>query len=211
MYWSIPFETALAEAEIEYKEHSSPSIWVRFSVPAEEAARFGLPADKALSIVIWTTTPWTLPANLAVALNPDVEYVVADMGAERILVAAALLGQVATVAGLTSPPTVLKTVQGRALEHLAARHPFIDRPSPVVLADYVTTESGTGCVHTAPGHGAEDYQTGLKYGLEIYCPVADNGTYVDVYKRQASTVPMSWRWFGAASPEMSPCRATWIR
>jgi isoleucyl-tRNA synthetase len=179
VYWSIPFETALAEAEIEYKEHSSPSIWVRFSVPAEEAARFGLPADKALSIVIWTTTPWTLPANLAVALNPDVEYVVADMGAERILVAAALLGQVATVAGLTSPPTVLKTVQGRALEHLAARHPFIDRPSPVVLADYVTTESGTGCVHTAPGHGAEDYQTGLKYGLEIYCPVADNGTYVD--------------------------------
>jgi isoleucyl-tRNA synthetase len=179
VYWSIPFETALAEAEIEYKEHSSPSIWVRFSVPASEAARFGLPADKPLSIVIWTTTPWTLPANLAVALNPDVEYVVADTGTERILVAGALLGQVAAVAGLKTPPTVVKTVRGRALEHLAARHPFIDRPSPVVLADYVTTESGTGAVHTAPGHGTEDYQTGLKYGLEIYCPVADNGTYVD--------------------------------
>ena len=87
VYWSIPFETALAEAEVEYKEHSSPSIWVRFTIPAEEAARFGLPADKPLSIVIWTTTPWTIPANLAVALNPEVEYAVADLGTERIIVA----------------------------------------------------------------------------------------------------------------------------
>jgi len=179
VYWSIPFETALAEAEIEYKEHSSPSIWVRFPVPAAEAAKFGLPADKPLSIVIWTTTPWTLPANLAIAVNPEVEYVVADTGTERILVAAALLAKVAAAAALPAPPAVIATVAGRALEHLAARHPFIDRPSPVVLADYVTVESGTGCVHTAPGHGAEDYQTGLRYGLEIYCPVADNGTYVD--------------------------------
>ena len=179
VYWSIPFETALAEAEIEYREHSSPSIWVRFSIPDSEAARFGLPAGKPLSIVIWTTTPWTLPANLAVALNPEVDYVVADLGAERIVVAAALLPQVAAAAGLASAPEVLKTVPGRSLENLSARHPFIDRPSPVVLADYVTVDSGTGCVHTAPGHGSEDYQTGLRYGLEIYCPVADNGTYVD--------------------------------
>jgi isoleucyl-tRNA synthetase len=179
VYWSIPFETALAEAEVEYKEHSSPSIWVRFSVPAAEAARFGLPADKPLSIVIWTTTPWTLPANLAIALNPDVEYAVADLGAERILVASALLAQVAASAGLKAAPAVVKAVAGRALENLGARHPFIDRASPVVLADYVTVDSGTGCVHTAPGHGAEDYQTGLKYGLEIYCPVGDNGAYLD--------------------------------
>jgi isoleucyl-tRNA synthetase len=179
VYWSIPFETALAEAEIEYKEHSSPSIWVRFRVPAAEAARFGLPADKPLSIVIWTTTPWTIPANLAIALNPEVEYAVADLGEERIVVAAALLPQVAAAGGLKTPPLVVKSVQGRSLEHLGARHPFIDRASPVVLADYVTVESGTGAVHTAPGHGAEDYQTGLKYGLEIYCPVADDGTYVD--------------------------------
>jgi isoleucyl-tRNA synthetase len=179
VYWSIPFETALAEAEIEYKEHSSPSIWVRFKVSAAEAERFGLPSDKPLSIVIWTTTPWTIPANLAIALNPDVEYAVADLGDERIVVAAALLGQVAEAAGAKSAPVVLKSVQGRALEKLSTRHPFIDRPSPVVLADYVTVESGTGAVHTAPGHGAEDYQTGLRYGLEIYCPVADNGTYVD--------------------------------
>jgi len=179
VYWSIPFETALAEAEIEYKEHSSPSIWVRFKVPADEAARFGLPADKPLSIVIWTTTPWTLPANMAIALNPEVDYVVADTGEERIIVAGALLAQVATAAGLKAAPTIAMTVKGKALERLAARHPFIDRPSPVVLADYVTVESGTGAVHTAPGHGAEDYQTGLKYGLEVYCPVADNGTYID--------------------------------
>ena len=179
VYWSIPFETALAEAEVEYKDHSSPSIWVRFAVPASEAGKFGLPSDKPLSIVIWTTTPWTLPANLAVALNPEVEYAVADTGAERIIVAAALLGQVAAAAGLKEAPAVVATVAGRSLEKLAARHPFIDRPSPVVLADYVTTDTGTGAVHTAPGHGAEDYQTGLRYGLEIYCPVADNGTYVD--------------------------------
>jgi isoleucyl-tRNA synthetase len=179
VYWSIPFETALAEAEIEYKEHSSPSIWVRFKVPAAEAERFGLPSDKPLSIVIWTTTPWTIPANLAIALNPDVEYAVADLGDERIVVAAALLSQVAEAAATTSAPSVVKSVLGRTLEKLATRHPFIDRPSPVVLADYVTVESGTGAVHTAPGHGAEDYQTGLRYGLEIYCPVSDNGTYVN--------------------------------
>jgi isoleucyl-tRNA synthetase len=179
VYWSIPFETALAEAEVEYREHASPSIWVRFAVPAAEAARFGLPADKPLFIVIWTTTPWTLPANLAIALNPQVEYAVADLGAERILVAAPLLAQVAAAAGLKESPAVVKTAPGSALEHLGARHPFIDRASPVVLADYVTVDSGTGCVHTAPGHGAEDYQTGLKYGLEIYCPVGDNGAYLD--------------------------------
>jgi isoleucyl-tRNA synthetase len=179
VYWSIPFETALAEAEVEYKEHSSPSVWVRFRVPAEEAGRFGLPSDKPLSVVIWTTTPWTLPGNLAIALGPDVEYAVADAGPERIIVALALLGDVAKAAGMEPAPRVLKTVPGRALEHLGARHPFIDRASPVVLADYVTTESGTGCVHTAPGHGAEDYQTGLKYGLEIYCPVGDDGTFLD--------------------------------
>jgi isoleucyl-tRNA synthetase len=179
VYWSIPFETALAEAEVEYKEHSSPSIWVRFPVPAAEAARLGLPSDKPLSIVIWTTTPWTLPANLAVALHPDVDYVVADAGAERIIVAAALVGAVSAAAGWKEAPAVVATVPGRALEGLATRHPFIDRPSPVVLADYVTTDSGTGCVHTAPGHGAEDYQTGLRYKLEIYCPVGDNGAYLD--------------------------------
>jgi len=179
VYWSIPFETALAEAEIEYKDHVSPSIWVKFAVPPDEAAKFGLPADKPLFVVIWTTTPWTLPANLAIALHPEVNYVVADTGAERIVVAEALLAQVAEAAKLPAPPSIMLSMPGAALEKLAPRHPFIDRASPVVLADYVTTESGTGCVHTAPGHGAEDYLTGLKYKLEIYCPVGPDGRYLD--------------------------------
>ena len=179
VYWSIPFETALAEAEIDYQPHVSPSIWVKFAVPATEAAKFGLPSDKPLFVVIWTTTPWTIPANLAIAVHPEVDYVVADLGAERIIVAAALLGPVATAAKLEFQPAVVHTLKGNALETLQPRHPFIDRAAPVVLADYVTTDSGTGCVHTAPGHGAEDYQTGLKYGLEIYCPVGDNGRYLD--------------------------------
>jgi isoleucyl-tRNA synthetase len=188
VYWSIPFETALAEAEIEYKDHTSIAIWVKFSVPADEAKKFGLPTDKPLSIVIWTTTPWTIPANLAIAVNPKVDYVVADLGPERIVVAQALLSPVLEAAKKSSPQLASDVfvighsplvIRGQAFEGLAARHPFIDRASPVVLADYVTTESGTGCVHTAPGHGMDDYQTGLKYGLEIYCPVGADGKYLD--------------------------------
>ena len=179
VYWSIPFETALAEAEIEYKDHVSPSIWVKFAVPAAEAKKFGLPDDKPLFVVIWTTTPWTIPANLAIAVHPEVEYVVADLGAQRIIVAEALLGSVVAATKSDAAPSVAQKIRGAQLEHLAPRHPFIDRPSPVVLADYVTTDSGTGCVHTAPGHGAEDYVTGLKYKLEIYCPVGDDGRYVN--------------------------------
>ncbi|HWA88345.1 MAG TPA: isoleucine--tRNA ligase [Opitutus sp.] len=179
VYWSIPFETALAEAEIEYKEHVSPSIWVKFAVPADEAKKFHLPADKPLFIVIWTTTPWTIPANLAIAVHPEIDYVVADLGSERILVAQQLLGSVLAAAKIEGAPAIATTLKGAALEKLSARHPFIDRASPVVLADYVTTDSGTGAVHTAPGHGAEDYLTGLKYGLEIYCPVGDDGRYLD--------------------------------
>ncbi|HVU34729.1 MAG TPA: isoleucine--tRNA ligase [Opitutaceae bacterium] len=179
VYWSIPFETALAEAEIEYKDHVSPSIWVRFRVPAEEARKLGLPDDKPLFVVIWTTTPWTIPANLAIAVHPEVGYVVADLGAERIIVAEALLASVVKAAKFEGTVNVVQQVRGDRLEQLAARHPFIDRASPVVLADYVTTDSGTGCVHTAPGHGAEDYLTGLRYKMEIYCPVGDDGRYLD--------------------------------
>ena len=191
VYWSIPFETALAEAEIEYKEHTSIAIWVKFPVPNEEAAKFNLPTDKPLSIVIWTTTPWTIPANMAIALHANVDYVVADLDEERVLVAGELLESVATAAKLESTPAVIHTVKGADLEKLAPRHPFIDRASPVVLADYVTTESGTGCVHTAPGHGGDDYLTGLKYGLDIYCPVADDGTYLDDGQIPADLVGLS--------------------
>jgi isoleucyl-tRNA synthetase len=179
VYWSIPFETALAEAEVEYKEHTAPAIWVKFPVAPAEALRFGLPGDRPLSVVIWTTTPWTLPANLAIALHPEIEYVVADLGTERILVAGDLLPAVAAAAGLDPVPPVAHRLRGDRLERLETRHPFIDRAAPVVLADYVNVESGTGCVHTAPGHGLEDYQTGQKYGLEPYCPVGDDGRFLD--------------------------------
>ncbi|KXU35930.1 isoleucine--tRNA ligase [Cephaloticoccus primus] len=191
VYWSIPFETALAEAEIEYKPHTSVAIWVKFPIPAAEAQRVGLPTDKPLSVVIWTTTPWTIPANLAIALHPQVEYAVADTGAERLIVAQALLGAVAAAAKLEPAPAIVATLEGAKLEGLRARHPFIDRASPIVLADYVTTESGTGAVHTAPGHGAEDYQTGLKYGLDIYCPVGDDGRYLDDGQIPAELVGLS--------------------
>jgi len=179
VYWSIPFETALAEAEIEYHDHISLSVWVRFPIPADQAEKFGLPTDRPLSIVIWTTTPWTLPANLAIALNPDLDYALVEVGGERIIVAQALLGAVGAAAKLPEAPTIVRTFPGRALDDLRARHPFIDRQSRVVLADYVTTETGTGAVHTAPGHGMDDYLTGLKYGLEIYCPVGPDGRYLD--------------------------------
>ena len=191
VYWSIPFETALAEAEIEYKDHVSPSIWVRFPVPEAETTRLSLPAGKPLSVLIWTTTPWTLPANLGIAVHPEVEYVVADTGTERVVVARALLPAVLAAAGITADPAIAASVRGAALEGLATRHPFIDRAAPVVLADYVTTDSGTGCVHTAPGHGAEDYQTGLRYKLEIYCPVGDDGRYLDDGRVPADLVGLS--------------------
>ncbi|HZZ58069.1 MAG TPA: isoleucine--tRNA ligase [Opitutaceae bacterium] len=193
VYWSIPFETALAEAEIEYKEHVSPSIWVKFPLPAAEAARAQLPTDKPLSVVIWTTTPWTIPANVAIAVHPELTYAVIEVpeGAERYLVANQRVP--AFAAKLPGAPAIqtVAEVDGRALETLKARHPFIDRDSVLVLADYVTTESGTGAVHTAPGHGAEDYLTGLRYKLETYCPVGDDGRYLDDGRVPADLVGLS--------------------
>lgn len=177
VYWSIPFETALAEAEIEYKPHVSPSIWVKFAVPPAQARNRNLP-ENALSVVIWTTTPWTIPANLAIAVHPELDYACVASGGSHYIVAAALVDRFAQDCNLESH-TIARVVRGSELERLETRHPLIDRASPVVLADYVTTESGTGCVHTAPGHGLDDYHTGLKYGLEIYCPVGDDGRYID--------------------------------
>jgi len=179
VYWSIPFETALAEAEIEYRDHTSLAIWVKFTVPPDQAEKFGLPTDKPLSVVIWTTTPWTIPANMAIALHPRVNYGVADLGGEYIVTAELLLPAVLETIKHEGDAPVVKTFLGADLEHLQTRHPIINRVSPIVLAEYVTTESGTGCVHTAPGHGADDYITGLNYQLDTYCPVGDDGRYVD--------------------------------
>ncbi len=173
VYWSIPCATALAEAEIEYHPHTSPSIWVRF--PCHDPRLAG---EGRLSVVIWTTTPWTLPANMAIAVHPRLNYVEVSHLGERLLVAEALAAKFIADCGLEGA-TLGRVHLGQTLEKVEARHPFIDRASPILLADYVTTEAGTGCVHTAPGHGLEDYQTGLAYGLDIYCPLDDRGCYVN--------------------------------
>ena len=179
VYWSIPCGTALAEAEIEYRAHKSVSIYVK--LPLADSAKAALGFESAaedVSVLIWTTTPWTLPANLAVAVHPETDYTAYRTESGTFLLATALADTVVAACDLEAVEAI-KTFKGADLEHLEARHPFIDRPSPILLADYVTTESGTGCVHTAPGHGLEDYLTGLKYGLDIYCPLDDAGCYID--------------------------------
>lgn len=176
IYWSIPCATALAEAEIEYKNHKSPSIYVAFDLPAEEAGKLGL--EGTLKVVIWTSTPWTLPANLAIALHPEVQYAVVNHQGERYLLAEPRARELIELFQWEDA-RVEQTLAGAKFENLKARHPFIERDSLLVLADYVTTETGTGCVHTAPGHGLDDYLTGLKYGLEIYAPVNDEGKFLD--------------------------------
>lgn len=187
VYWSIPYATALAEAEIEYRDHTSISIFVKLQLSAESCAKLDL-ADAA--VVIWTTTPWTLPANLAVAVHPNIEYSAIKSNQGTLIVATPLLESVVNECKLEDVETVA-TFRGSQLEGLEARHPFIDRASPILLADYVTTESGTGCVHTAPGHGMDDYITGINNGLEVYCPVDDNGNYIDDGQVPAELVGLS--------------------
>ena len=186
VHWCLDCRSSLAEAEVEYEERTSPSIDVRFAVrdPADLARRFGLdPAVvPAASVVIWTTTPWTLPANQAVCLHPDLEYDLARLdtaaGSELAVVAAGLLEAVAARAGATVVAT-LGRVNGAALERLALAHPFYDRTVPVILGTHVTLDSGTGAVHTAPGHGVEDYAVGRHYGLPVDNPVGPDGRFVE--------------------------------
>ncbi len=176
--------TALAEAEIEYKDKTSPSIYVRFRVVSDLGPKFPALKGRRVYVVIWTTTPWTLPANLAIAFHPEYEYAAAEVGGDVYIVAKKLLPAVAEELGWKDP-RVLATFPGRALEGLKARHPWIDRDSLFVLADYVTLEDGTGCVHTAPGHGQDDYLTGVAYGLDIYTPVDDEGRFTPDVARYA--------------------------
>ena len=175
VYWCGFDETALAEAEVEYGEHESPSIFVRFELP--DAAK-AIPAvsGKRTAIVIWTTTPWTLVANLAVALHPEFDYAAVEHHGTVLILADGLLKQAMAKFGINEYQ-VLEKFKGRKLEGLKARHPFIDRDSLVILGDHVTLEAGTGAVHTAPGHGQEDYDAGVRYGLEIYAPVDNKGRF----------------------------------
>ncbi len=175
VHWCPTCVTALAEAEVEYADKTSPSVYVKFKLDADSVIRlFGEKQGRDVFIVIWTTTPWTLPANLALAVHPDVDYAVVGAEGVSYIVAAPLLEKLVDI-GLGG--TIVKQVKGNALEGLKAHHPFIDRLSQVVLGDFVTIEDGTGVVHIAPGHGEDDYRTGIKYGLDIYVPVDDRGKF----------------------------------
>jgi isoleucyl-tRNA synthetase len=181
VHWCLDCSSALAEAEVEYQDKTSPSIDVAFDVvhPSDFTVRSGVEAD-APSLVIWTTTPWTLPANQAVALNGELDYVLLrgeqDGQARQIVVAEVLAEQVAERCGLENT-SVSQGFKGDVLENMELRHPFLDRTVPVVLGDHVTTDAGTGCVHTAPGHGQDDFIVGNRYGLEVDNPVMDNGVF----------------------------------
>ncbi len=182
VHWCFSCKTALAEAEVEYKDHSSPSIYVAFPVESDLSDIDPHLAAKDWSVVIWTTTPWTIPANLAVAFHPDYEYSAVRVGGKGYIVAAELLKAVGGKCGWDQPREIAR-FKGRLLEKRKARHPFINRESLLVLADYVTLDAGTGCVHTAPGHGYDDYVTGIRYGLDILCPVDDNGRFTKEAER----------------------------
>ncbi|MCG8472587.1 MAG: isoleucine--tRNA ligase, partial [Desulfobacterales bacterium] len=176
IHWCCSCQTALAEAEIEYGDHTSPSIFVKFPFKGDAAEMDAALAGKKVSFVIWTTTPWTIPANLAVCLNASFSYAFVEVDGEVIVVAKDLVEGLMKAFGFDEY-TILCEADGASLEGKSCTHPFIDRDSLLILGDHVTLEAGTGCVHTAPGHGADDYITGLKYGLEPYSPVGNNGCY----------------------------------
>ncbi|MEP6918768.1 MAG: isoleucine--tRNA ligase, partial [Acidobacteriota bacterium] len=173
--------TALAEAEVEYADHTSPSIYVEFPLGAESAARLAerVPelAGREVSVLIWTTTPWTIPSNLAIAFHPDFDYAAYHVDGRAIIVAEALATRVAEAVGRNFGSPLVQ-MKGAELEHLRFRHPLYARDSLGVLADYVTLEQGTGAVHTAPGHGSDDFLTGMKYGLEVYAPIGPAGHFL---------------------------------
>ncbi len=174
VYWCMHDETALAEAEVEYENHTSPSIWVKYALADDPAKIDPALAGKKVSTIIWTTTPWTLPASMAVAFHPSEEYVALQSAGEVFIVASKLANDVIAKCGLADPRP-LAHFPGRHLERLNFQHPFLDRKILGVLADYVTMDTGTGVVHTAPSHGAEDFVTGVKYGLDATSNVDEKG------------------------------------
>lgn len=176
VHWCSSCVTALAEAEVEYADHTSYSIYVKFPFSGTLPGELSAFADKALSFVIWTTTPWTIPANLAICLNPNLPYALVEVDGEYLVIAEGLVEEVAKALSWESY-RVATTFAAALFEKETCRHPLYDRSSLIVLGSYVTLEAGTGCVHTAPGHGHDDYLTGLRYGLEIYNPVDDYGRY----------------------------------
>ncbi len=183
VHWCLDCASALAEAEVEYQDKQSPAIDVAFAVtdPADFKSRTGVEAASP-ALVIWTTTPWTLPANRAVAVHPELDYVLLSgeqNGAAVALVVAEDLADTVSERFALTGAQRSAPFKGAVLEHLTLRHPFLDRQVPVILGDHVTTDAGTGCVHTAPGHGQDDFIVGKQYGLEVDSPVQDNGLFRD--------------------------------
>jgi isoleucyl-tRNA synthetase len=182
VHWCIHCRTALAEAEVEYDDHESPSIYVEFPLAPESESEFfkRVPqlVGRKVSVIIWTTTPWTIPSNLAIAFHPEFEYAAYDVDGRAVIVAEELAPKVAAAGGRTFDAPLAR-MKGVELEQIRFQHPLYARTSLGVLADYVTLDAGTGAVHTAPGHGADDFQTGVKYGLEIYAPIGPGGHFLD--------------------------------
>ncbi|HPI14726.1 MAG TPA: class I tRNA ligase family protein, partial [Spirochaetota bacterium] len=178
IYWCPTCVTALAEAEVEYHDHSSPSIFVKFPV---DPASVDIPGvgPKRLFVLIWTTTPWTLPANLGVCFHPGFPYSAYRSGDEYYIMADGLAESVAGIIDMDRDTAV--PISREQIEKLSVRHPFIDRKSKVLFADFVTLDQGSGIVHIAPGHGMEDYLLGIENGLDVYCPVDDQGRFTDEF------------------------------
>src|SRR5438094_6228011 len=178
VFWSTGAQTALAEAEVEYQERDDTAVYVRFPIPTDQLGKIGLPTDRPISVAIWTTTPWTLPANLAIAIDPNAEYEILDDGNERLIIAHKLHDQFIQHTGFV-PVEKPGLRMGKQLVGIQARHPFLDRKSIVLAADFVTMDTGTGAIHIAPGHGEDDYWLGKANGLEILSPVDDHGRFTE--------------------------------
>ena len=182
VHWCVHCRTALAEAEVEYDDHVSPSIYVEFPARPEGAAtlasRVPAVAGRRVSALIWTTTPWTIPSNLAVAFHPELDYAAYEIGDRVVLIAEPLADRVGSAIGRPFGAPVGR-MKGEQLEGIRFQHPLYERDSVGVLGDYVTLDAGTGVVHTAPGHGADDFNTGVRYGLDIYAPVGPAGHFLD--------------------------------
>ena len=176
VHWCSSCVTALAEAEVEYADHNSPSIFVKFLLADDISVAVPALAEKKVSVVIWTTTPWTIPANLAISLHPEFDYVALQSGDDILIVADGLKESFLKAVGREA--SVIATFKAGVLEGKQTRHPFYDRDSVILLGEHVTLEAGTGCVHTAPGHGQDDYVMALKFGLDIYNPVDNRGKYI---------------------------------
>ncbi|OPY87823.1 MAG: Isoleucine--tRNA ligase [Smithella sp. PtaU1.Bin162] len=183
VYWCATCKTALAEAEVEYADHSTPSIYVKFPFISDIAKVLPKLAGQKVGIVIWTTTPWTIPANLAIALKDDFIYAAVKIDNEVLIVAKEMLDYCLDAFGWRDKKyEILDEFKGAVLEGQKCRHPLVDRESVIILAPFVTLEAGTGCVHIAPGHGQEDYEIGLEYGLDNYAPVDDAGKFTEDVK-----------------------------